>query len=171
MPNVVSLSNLYLIAGSLRSCLSGRKSCLQVLTVNAKLAFFILHICSNSLYLFLNHLVKLREHLFNFAALDLVEVKVDVIKKVIEEVFGHITGITCCYHGDASKFPHFFVSMKVIHSHGYCEECLVHNVAKMQNLRLCVTSLQNLSQRTARCTFRSSIHIYCVIIQQSHLFH
>ena len=94
-----------------------------------------LHICSKPLYLFINHLVKLREHLFNLAAPDLVEVEVDVIKKVIAEVLGHITGITCCYHGDASKFTRVFVIMKVIHTCDYLDECLVQDVAIVQNLR------------------------------------
>ena len=109
----------------------------QILYALLSLLFVIqaLQICHKPLYLFLNHLVKLREHLFNFAALDLFEEEVDVIKKVIAEGFGHITAITCCYHGDASKFSCFFVSMKVIYSCGYCEESLLHDVAIVQNLR------------------------------------
>ena len=88
----------------------------------------VLHICSNHLNLILYHLVKLREHLFNLAAPDLVEMEVDVIKKVIAEVFGHITCITSCYHGDASKFPCVFFNIKVLHSYGYWNESLVQDV-------------------------------------------
>lgn len=113
-----------------------REIFIWVLTVNAKLAFFlILHICSNPLYLFLYHLVKLREYLFNLSAPDLVEVEVNVIKKIIAEVFGHITCITSCNHGDASKFSRVFVSIKVKHSCGYWDESLVQDVAIVQNLR------------------------------------
>ena len=43
-------------------------------TIRQILAKDIQHICSNPLYLFLNHLVKQREHLFHLAAPDLVEV-------------------------------------------------------------------------------------------------
>lgn len=90
--------------------------------------------CNNPLYLILIHLVKLSGHLFNFAALDLVEVQVDVIKKVIAEVFGHITGITCYYQGYASKFSLVFVNMKVLHSCDFCDESLVQDVAIVQNI-------------------------------------
>lgn len=74
-------------------------------------------------------------HLFDFAALDLVEVEVDVIKKVVAEVFGHITGITSCYHCDAGKFSRVLVNMKAIHSCGYWDESLVQDVAIVQYLR------------------------------------
>ena len=86
------------------------------------------------LLLIKHQLVQGRQKLFYLAALHLVVEEIDVIEQLVSLTILHITAIASCYYADGSKTPGILVDAEVVSSLQYHAECVVNDIAVMQEV-------------------------------------